>query len=285
MLFCVIKNSHYLCRMKYSLQILFFVFLCSCGLFKKSKQMHEGYGNGGNLHTDSITIDIDSIPSNDIYGESPEPDFPKVVITSGEIWYPKSPKKSGKENLKIITIENTKVISKSIEMSDGRVVYKIPPQMKIRSTYRVLLRIAKSKSILCIYDSLKGEVRTSEIPVTETMEIKLIDPSPMDNKSFEIVPDNNAVQIVENGDTYTEWSWNVTPIKIGNSNLKIVVSIIRDGNKKDIVYEDSVEVEKDIPTQILFFWNKYWQWIIATFLLPFIIFLYKNRKKKKEEEK
>ena len=270
--------------------ILTIVCLCflSCGTSKQTKT-HKPYsdinGNGGNSHIDSMSVNFDSIPSDDIYGESAEPEHHKVVVTSGEMWFPENPKpKPNNGDLKIITIKNTKVITQSTNMSDGRVVYSIPQQMKIRHTYQVLLRIAKSKAILSIYDSLKGEVRTSEIPVTQIMETKLIDPSPSDQKSFEIVADNNAVQIIENGDTYTEWTWNVTPIRIGNSNLKIVVSIIRDGNKKDIVYEDSIEIQKDIPTQILFFWNKYWQWIIATFLLPFIIFLYKNRKDKKEQK-
>jgi hypothetical protein len=243
------------------------VFIASCGLIRQSKKMHkpdgEGHENGNdNSHKDSVIVDFDSMPN-----------YPKVILTSGEGWYPEIPKP---KNLKVITIQNTKVINKSRDMSEGRVVYKIPETMKIFSTYKVLLRIAKTKAVISIYDSLDGVVRTSEIPVTQTMEVRLTDPQ----KSFEILPDNNGVQMIENGDTYTEWSWNVKPIKVGNSNLKIVISIIRDGNKKDIVYEDSVMVEKDIPVQIQSFWDKYWQWCIGTLILPFFIFLYKKREKK-----
>mgnify|MGYP001565934752 CR=1 FL=1 len=186
--------------------------------------------------------------------------------------------------LRIVEIKNTKVINMTSGMSEGRVVYKIPEKMKIRDTYRVLVRIAKSKSTMSIYDSLKGTVRTSVIPITSTMEAKLIDPSPSDHKSFEIVTDNEAVQIIEDGETYTEWSWNVTPIRVGNSNLKIVISIIRDGNKKDVVYEDSVEVEKDLPNQISFFFFKYWQWLLSTLIVPFGVWLYKKKKGEKEED-
>jgi hypothetical protein len=182
--------------------------------------------------------------------------------------------------LKIIEVRNTRTV-KSVDNS-GRVVYKIPERMRIHSTSHVVLRISNSKSSVAIYDSLQGEVRTSIIPVTQTMEVKLVEPSPDNHKYFEIVADNSAVQLVENGETYTEWSWNVTPIRTGSSQLKVVVSIIRDGNKKDTVYEDSVLIEKDLPVQVEHFWEKYWQWLIGTFILPFVLWLWKRNKKKEE---
>lgn len=117
------------------------------------------------------------------------------------------------------------------------------------------------------------------------MEAKLIDLSPKDNKAFDIQEQNEGVQLIENGDTYTEWSWGVTPIRLVNSKLEIVISVIRDGNKKDIVYEDTVEVEKDIKEQILFFLKKYWQVLMTSIAIPFGVWLYKNRKEKKDSKK
>lgn len=272
--------------MKSLLIIFLSLLLTSCGLLRKSKSSNDGYGygsgggGGGSSQSDSVVIKLDSIKRD---GTTTSSGSGHVNLTSNDVlWFPKP---TVNEKIKIITIHNTKVISKSVNMSDGRVVYSIPERMKIRSTYQVLLRISKSKSTISIYDSLEGTVRTSEIPVTQTMEVTLIDPSPADRKSFEIVQDNNAIQIIDDGETYTEWTWNVTPIRIGSSNLKIVVSVIRDGNKKDIVYEDVVKVEKDIPSQISFFWGKYWQWVIGTFLLPLFLWLYKRRKDKKKRKK
>lgn len=252
----------------------------SCGLFRSGKSFHYGdSGSGGNSHKDSITVSIDSMMGDSEIVSALNNHH--VTLTSGDEWYPKPPN----PNIKIVKIENTRVVNKSVDMSDGRVVYKIPERMKVRETSKVLLRIAKSKATVSVYDNLDGTVRTSEIPVTQTMEVNLIDPSPADNKSFEIVPDNNAVQIVDDGETYTEWSWNVTPVRAGSSSLKIVVSVIRDGNKKDVVYEDLVVIERDLQNQISFFWSKYWQWLIGTFLLPFFLWLYKRKRDKKEEEK
>jgi len=197
-----------------------------------------------------------------------------VTLVSSIEYYPV-------DKLKIIEINKGKVIKQTNGYYDGRIVYKIPDVMKIRSTYKVLVRIAKSKATVSLYDSLSGNVITSRIPVTETMEVKLIDVSPKDNKNFDIVELNNAVQLVENGDTYTEWSWGVTPIKLGNSNLKIVVSVIKNDNKKDIVYEDTVMVEKDILVQIIFFFKKYWQVLLTSIVIPLVVWIYKKRSKKK----
>lgn len=187
-------------------------------------------------------------------------------------------------NLKIVEVKNTKVINRSSDLLEGRLIYKIPNVMKVRSTYKVIVRISKSVALVSLYDSLSGEVMTSKIPVTETMEVKLIDLSPKDKKYFDIVDGNSAVQIIESGDTYTEWSWEVTPIYVGNSKLKIVVSVIRNNNKKDIVYEDTVEIERDLKEQIKFFFGKYWQWLIGTLIVPFVVWLYKTKKEKKDKE-
>ncbi len=210
----------------------------------------------------------------------------KVLIESNDLWsgIGNANMNSPNSSLKIIEIKNTRVIKQSTDLSEGRIVYKIPNIMKVRSTYKVLVRISKSKIVISLCDSLSGEVRTSKIPITETMEVKLIDISPKDDKAFEIVDGNSAVQMIENGDTYTEWSWDVTPVKVGNSKLKVVVSIIRDDNKKDIVYEDSVDVERDWSVQVSFFFKKYWQVLMTSIAIPFIVFAYKRRKSKKENE-
>jgi hypothetical protein len=262
-----------------------FLFSCSCNSLKKygSKSGEgSGYGSGGGIKHDSVSVVMPDLPdSSEVH---------HVTLTSGEGWFPEgpgagSPKPKGykdPKDLKIVQVRNTRVVNNV--NNSGRVVYKIPERMRVRSTSRVILRISSSKSTVSIYDSLQGEVRTSEIPVTQTMEVKLVDPGPVDQKYFEIVPDNNAEQLIENGETFTEWSWNVTPIRVGSSRLKIVVSIIRDGNKKDTVYEDSVLIEKDLPVQAEYFWQKYWQWLIGTFILPFLLWLWKRKREKKKDD-
>lgn len=106
-----------------------------------------------------------------------------------------------------------------------------------------------------------------------------------DNKSFLIKEDNSTTQIIEEGETYTQWTWNVTPIRTGNSKLNIVISIIRDSGKKEVVYSDTVDIQMDLKAQIIFFLQTYWQFILTSMVIPFLVWLWKNRKKKEAEEK
>ena len=196
-----------------------------------------------------------------------------VLIEVNGISYEETP-------LTIIEVSNNRVSSSTT--SGGHVAYKIPTEMSVRSTYQVIVRISKSK--IHIYENLNGEVKTSTIPVTKTMEVKVIDPSPTDRKMFEIIPDNKPIQLVENNEDVTQWTFNVTPLKTGKSKLKVVISIIKDSHVKEVVYEDNVTVIADVTKTIPFFIANYWQWLITTLIIPFIIWFVKRRKKKEDKD-
>ena len=263
------------CRLLSILSLI--ILLISCDLTKKTKSINNNITYSP--INDTLVKSNLKLLEHPLKYESTNPKLNKdVTLVSSIEYYPV-------EKLKIIEINNGRIVKQTNGYYDGRIVYKIPDIMKVRSTYKVLVRIAKSRATISLYDSLSGDVRTSKIPVTETMEVKLIDVSPKDRKSFDIVELNNAVQLIENGDTYTEWTWGVTPIRVGNSNLKIVVSVIKNDNRKDIVYEDTVMVEKDILVQILFFLEKYWQILLTSIILPLIVYFYKKRNKSNGDEK
>ena len=180
----------------------------------------------------------------------------------------------------IINVTNNRVYKNTSQM--GNVVYKIPNVMHVRNSYQVLVRISKSEAN--IYEDINGDVKHSVIPITETMQVNLIDDSPTDSKNFDVVKDNDSVQLVDTNGTYTQWSWNVTPLKVGTGKLKVVISVIRDGNRKDVVYSDDITIKMDLPKQISFWVNKYWQWIMTSIIIPFIVWLYKKFKKKEEKD-
>jgi hypothetical protein len=184
------------------------------------------------------------------------------------------------EVLVITEVSNNRVSSST---TGGHVAYKIPTEMTVRSTYQVIVRISKSR--VHIYENLNGDVKTSTIPITETMEVKVIDPSPSDNKMFEIIPDNQPIQLVEDNEDVTQWTFNVTPVRSGTSKLKVVISIIKNGVMKEVVYEDEVTVKTDVTKTVPFFIATYWQWLLTTLIIPFIVWFVKSRKKEDKEEK
>jgi len=62
------------------------------------------------------------------------------------------------------------------------------------------------------------------------------------------------------------------------------LSKFTNGDKKDDVYEDKVEIKVNPIKQIGFFLKTYWQWVIATLLIPMIKWLYDRYTKKKDDK-
>jgi hypothetical protein len=230
-----------------------------------------------------VVITSDSISLQSTAGDFPIIEPPKPVLyleTSSSLpRYEMVNEPKLKEAIKIIKVNNATISTTSTNM--GHVAYKIPTEMKVRNTYQVIVRI--SKTTATIYENLNGEVRTATIPVTETMEVKLIDPSPDDRKMFDVIPDNDATQLVENNESVTQWSWNVTPIRSGQAHLKVMIAVITNGNRKETVYQDTVNVDTNLGKQIPFFFGQYWQWMLSTLVIPFGVWFY-NRKKNKDED-
>jgi len=248
--------------------IIFAAILYSCSLFKDTTDF-DADGVPDIVDVEPVFIE-ESFELEEV-AMSPPPDemqFEPIMFVDES------------SELVIVEVPNTTITTNST--TQGHVAYKIPKDMTVRTTYQVIVRI--SKSTLNIFENLNGEVKTTSIPITETMEVKLIDVSPSDRKMFDIIADNSAVQMVEDNEEITQWSWNITPLRSGKTKLKIVISIIRGGSTKETVYIDEVRVKADVTKSVPHFIGDYWQWLFSTLLLPLFYWLYAKRKKKKAKK-
>lgn len=162
----------------------------------------------------------------------------------------------------------------------GKVVYQVPDTMKVRHSYTIKVRIGFDKKEIHIEENLGTKIKESSIKISEKMTVELVDGSPDDQKSFTIVKENSDKQLIDSND-YTEWIFDVTPLRAGNKKLNLVISIIKGTDVKQKVYSDIITVKSDYVKEGLTFWEKYWQWSFSTLIIPFIIFLYKRRTEKK----
>ena len=265
--------------MRLIITILLIFLLTNC---VSLKTMRHRSPNGGKIISDTISYTNNHESDND--GVPDYIDLHPVIIAESKMVYyedgmiPMNNLKISPESIRIIEVPNNKVSTSTT--SGGHIAYKIPNEMSVRSTYQVIVRI--SKSTVHIYENLNGDVKTSSIPITETMEVKVIDPSPSDNKMFEIIPDNTPIQLVENNEHVTQWTFNVTPIRSGTSKLKVVISTIINGFTKEVVYEDEVKVKIDITKTIPFFIATYWQWLLTTLVIPVIVWFFKRKNNRNE---
>lgn len=180
------------------------------------------------------------------------------------------------------------VISPQIQI--GEISYNLPDTMTYGKVEIITLRIAKQEedSVL-IAETSSGNpfVIVKGIRVSSIMTAELIDPSP-DKSMFIIKPLSSIEQNIEDYG-YTQWEWSVKPVKAGKHPLKLVIKVKLFGENgssiKDIpVYDNNIYVHAKPAAAVASFWDKYWQWIISTFLIPIFIYFWKNRKKEKPEE-
>lgn len=187
---------------------------------------------------------------------------------------------------KIISVKKSIIKEDTIDakIKIGTLVYHIPDTMIAKKTYIIKVRINRDTLDTKIFETFDDKIIQSHIKTTSTMEVAIIDPSPDNDKSFNIVKSNDDDQLVDN-DEYTEWVYGITPLKNGKLKLNIVVSIIKDGNKKQIVYFDDIFVKSNPKANISDFVKENWKWGMSTIIIPFIIWWWNNRKKKRRIRK
>jgi hypothetical protein len=95
------------------------------------------------------------------------------------------------------------------------------------------------------------------------MQVEIIDPT---GNSFKVTPVNIQKQFVDS--TYTEWRFNVTPLKSGTNKLNLVISIFKDDDVKQIVYSDDIYVRSNPKAEIKSFWYDNWKWFLEKLLIP-----------------
>ena len=185
--------------------------------------------------------------------------------------------------LKTVKVDTIEVVKHIEKLSDiGGFAYYVPTTMRVDSEYRVTLRISKklSKSITIGFVD-ESAVVVKNVRVGDRMSVKLLETN-SSVKSFEITNLNSEIQSVEDDTSFTTWEWSVRPIKSGNHKLKMIVVITGDNFTKDIpVYEGDIHIKSYLPFTIKTFVVDNWKVLLSPVIIPFIIFLWKNRKKKK----
>jgi hypothetical protein len=151
----------------------------------------------------------------------------------------------------------------------GQVIYKVPDTMIVRKNYEVVVRISKSRNNIEIRSNLNGKITSKNIKTSNKMSVELIDPI---GDIFQIKEVNIQKQLVDS--SYTEWKYNIMPLKSGQNKLDLVISIYKDDDVKQIVYSDDIYVQSNAPAQIKSFWYDNWKWSIETLIIPIITWLF-----------
>ena len=179
---------------------------------------------------------------------------------------------------------------KENDTTSGWIAYSVPEEMKVAKTYSVKVRISKKSGSQTKADLILGSadaINNPSLPSVATIEdVKVSGEMSAelraDAGAFDIKALSTPVQNIDN-ESYTEWEWVVTPKKSGDSPLKLIIRV-KDLNKDIVVFNKNIKIKKNVTVAVGGFFEKYWQWLITTIIIPIFIYFW-NRKKKKRNKK
>lgn len=199
-----------------------------------------------------------------------------------------------KDKVKVEVIDNTTLDDITNE-SVGIMAYSTPEQMVVGKSYTIKLRISKEKNKVQLVSGDRN-IPINDVDVNSKVVIESIRVEPImsanlisEDGKFTITPLSTEIQNIEYKG-YTEWGWRITPLKSGENFLKLVVKvrIINESGDfyKDItVFDKNVEVKSNVVFSVKTWISKYWQWLITTIIIPFIVWFYKKKSEEKKKRK
>jgi hypothetical protein len=170
----------------------------------------------------------------------------------------------------------------------GKLAYSIPDTMKVGKVYKAVVSATEALNDSILFMNLdSSEFIKKEIKIFSKVKASLIDPS--NGKKFTIMALNSEEQFVD-ATSNTTWAWNITPIKKGENELMLrvtvkILSYVGEVQKDVPVFEKTILVKASPLVTIKAFFINYWQWIFGTILIPFVIWFFKTGKEKKKRRR
>ena len=170
----------------------------------------------------------------------------------------------------------------------GIIAYNVPEYFKVNVYSTIRLRISKNKTIESV---IIGDRKIPIVPVGSTDKVTVEDIEVGDIMVAQIYADdstsvdiklqsNKQQKLSDRG--YTEWVWKVRPIKSGNQEIRLVITI---AGKDVTVYERTIHVKSNWLWSVFHWIGVWWQPILASIvtpiLIPFFVWLYKKRKNRR----
>jgi len=152
------------------------------------------------------------------------------------------------------------------KLSSGRILFDHPEEMKVGVKERVVVRLTKD-----ITENLTEGLEGVEAPQIEPIEIGTFMMVKLTGASFDIYTPSSEEQVVRPVG-FTEWSWDVTPLKSGRQELHLTVTVRilipgQDEQKIDwLVMDKQISVEVNPSYTFKRFIGCYWQWIVGTII-------------------
>ena len=163
-------------------------------------------------------------------------------------------------------------------LESGQILFNPPERMTVGITEIIDVRIAKQ-----INDQFTKGLSGHGVPQIEQIKVGTFMKVHLSGDGFDIKLKSNSEEQIISNEGFTPWEWDVTPQKGGSQTLVLTVTIrlkLPDGKEetKDYpVFRRPIVVAVNPAYTIKTFIMKYWQWLIASLLIPLIGLFFKRK--------
>lgn len=170
-------------------------------------------------------------------------------------------------------------------LTPGRILFNPPEEMKVGVKERVEVRIVKNFT-----ENLSIGLRGRGVPQIEEIKVNTLMGVRLNGDNFDINKTLSHEEQIVAGDGFTQWNWDVTPLKSGIQLLLLTVTvrikILNYGEeRKDYpVFERKIKVNVNPIYTTKKFIESYWQWIITAILIPIIGWFVNNWRKSRKKK-
>lgn len=183
-----------------------------------------------------------------------------------------------------------------VEQLQGRLAYLIPDTMLAGREYRVGMEISGDTTAANLREMVRSyslfseneeKVQAELIRIGRTMRAVLTDPSPADNRKFNIVSfgasDKRNIQLTDSEPAL--WEWVVTPLRKGDHKLYFSIEIIVEnegGEVSEVIPVKEAEVRVVVEPNFL----RRYAWLllsIGAILAAVLLFIFRRGRKREKE--
>ena len=162
-------------------------------------------------------------------------------------------------------------------LAKGQILFNPPQEMKVGVKERVEVRIAKT-----ITEDLNVGLKGHGVPIIEEIRVGTFMRARLKGDNFNIEALSEKDQLVT-GEGFTQWNYNVTPLKSGIQSLSLTVTvrIKLPGNVEETkeieVFDREISIHVNISYTLKKFIENYWWGIITLIIVPIVLLIIKIR--------
>lgn len=176
--------------------------------------------------------------------------------------------------------KQTENITVAEQLFKTQVVFAVPSKANVKDEIKAQLIIDPVKTVKELKEAISS---TSTVQSADTIEISRIAIARIHAPDFTITFNTSEEQAIAES-KQTEWVWGLRPKTPGMHPIRVTLEAevkVGDKNTKHHMRQFEKQVFIDISTTqtIAHWWNKYWQWVIASLLIPIGKIIYERKYK------